>query len=198
MSRVLTAVAKGILATASATIALLAALALMPAIMQGEVLTAPLLAHWDGAFSLGLRLDRLSVLFTLMGTGPARRSCSTRSATWSTRSSGMTQFYALMLVFMAGLLMLAGAADMLGAYLAFEVIGLCSYPLVGFWSRQKAAADGARKVLVITHLAGYGFLSAWSSSMRGPAASTGPIRRSPGPSATASPRCSSSRRWPNR
>jgi multicomponent Na+:H+ antiporter subunit A len=30
--------------------------------------------------------------------------------------------------------------------------------LVGFWYKQTAAADGARKVLVITHLAGYGFL----------------------------------------
>jgi multicomponent Na+:H+ antiporter subunit A len=71
---------------------------------------------------------------------------------------GTTRFYAMMLVFIAGLLVLAGAADMLGAYLAFEVIGLCSYGLVGFWYKQKEAVDGARKVLVITHLAGYGFL----------------------------------------
>ncbi|MFX8441315.1 proton-conducting transporter membrane subunit, partial [Acinetobacter baumannii] len=71
---------------------------------------------------------------------------------------GTTRFYAIMLVFIAGLLLLASAADMLGAYMAWEVIGLCSYSLVGFWYRQRAATDGARKVLVITHLAGYGFL----------------------------------------
>ena len=31
---------------------------------------------------------------------------------------------------------------------------------MGFWYKQAAAADGARKVLVMTHLAGYGFLAA--------------------------------------
>ena len=154
----LTPVAKGILATASAIIALLAALALVPSIMQGAVLTAPLLAHWDGPFSLALRLDGLSVLFTLMGTGAGAAILLYSVRYMEHEEHGTTRFYALMLVFIAGLLLLAGAADMLGAYLAFEVIGLCSYGLVGFWYKQKAAADGARKVLVITHLAGYGFL----------------------------------------
>ena len=158
LARVLGAVGKGILATAAATAAFLAALALVPAIMHGEVLTATLLAHWDAGFALALRLDGLGALFMLMGTGTGSAILFYSIRYMAHEDQGVTRFYALMLVFIAGLLVLAGAADMLGAYLAFEVIGLCSYLLVGFWYQQREAADGARKVLVITHLAGYGFL----------------------------------------
>ena len=45
-------------------------------------------------------------------------------------------------------------------YICWELIGLCSFSLVGFWYQQKEAVSGARKVLLMTHLAGYGLLSA--------------------------------------
>lgn len=65
-----------------------------------------------------------------------------------------------MLTFMAGLVNLVCSADLLLAYLSCEVIGLCSYFLVGFWYKDPAASDGARKVLVMTHLPGYALLVA--------------------------------------
>src|ERR1019366_4998161 len=158
LARVLTPVGKGILATTAATVAFLFALMLVPSIMSGEVLTAALITHWDGGFALALRIDGLGALFMLMGTGTGAAILLYSIRYMAHEEHGTTRFYAIMLVFIAGLLVLAGAADMLGAYLAFEVIGLCSYGLVGFWYKQKEAADGARKVLVITHLAGFGFL----------------------------------------
>ena len=156
LARVLSPVGKGVLATASAFAALLAALAQLPAIMHGDVLSANLIAHWDGGFAIALRIDGLSSLFMLMGTftGTAILLYSVRYM--EHEAQGLTRFYAIMLVFIAGLLVLASAADMLGAYLAWEVVGLCSYTLVGFWYKDQAATDGARKVLMITHLAGYG------------------------------------------
>jgi len=47
------------------------------------------------------------------------------------------------------------AADLFLLYFSWEIIGLCSFLLVGFWYQKKEAAYGARKVLVMTHLAGY-------------------------------------------
>lgn len=158
LGRWLTPVGKGALATAAVFTSFLATLTLVPASMAGVALEAPLLPVWDGPFSLGLRIDGLSVLFMLMGTGIGAAILLFSVRYMEHEAQGTTRFYAIMLVFIAGLLLLAGAADMLGAYLAWEVIGLCSYSLVGFWYRQSAATDGARKVLVITHLAGYGFL----------------------------------------
>ncbi len=72
----------------------------------------------------------------------------------------MTRFYVLMLTFIAGLVSLVYSANLLLVYLSWEVIGLCSYFLVGFWYKEAAATNGARKVLVMTHLPGYGLLVA--------------------------------------
>lgn len=157
-ARLLSPVGKGVLATLCCTAAFVASLALMPAIIAGQALSATLVPHWDGPLALALRVDGLGALFMLMGTftGSAILLFSVRYM--ADETEGTTRFYATMMVFIAGLLLLAGAADLLGAYLAWELIGLCSYTLVGFWYRQQAAVNGARKVLVITHLAGYGFL----------------------------------------
>jgi multicomponent Na+:H+ antiporter subunit A len=40
------------------------------------------------------------------------------------------------------------------------VVGLCSFSLVGFWYTNREAVNGARKVLLMTHIAGYGLLAA--------------------------------------
>ncbi|WP_029009227.1 NADH-quinone oxidoreductase subunit L [Azospirillum halopraeferens] len=158
LARTLTPAGKGILATAAAGTAFAASLLLVPGAMDGTVLHAVLLAAGDGGVALRLRVDGLGVLFMVMGTGTGAAILLFSIRYMEHEAQGVTRFYAIMLVFIAGLLVLAGAADMLGAYVAWEVIGLCSYSLVGFWYRRREAADGARKVLLITHLAGYGFL----------------------------------------
>ncbi|AWK89381.1 NADH-quinone oxidoreductase subunit L [Azospirillum thermophilum] len=156
--RLLTPAGKGVLATVAVAAAFVASLMLVPAVMRGEVMQADLLSAWDGGLSIALSVDGLSVLFMVMGTGIGAAILLFSVRYMEDEAQGTTRFYAIMLVFIAGLLVLASAADMLGAYMAWEVIGLCSYSLVGFWYKEKVATDGARKVLVITHLAGYGFL----------------------------------------
>src|SRR5208282_5881290 len=92
-------------------------------------------------------------------------------------AEGTTRFYVLMLLFIAGFVVLVCAANLLMAYFAWELIGLCSYFLVAFWYKQQEAADGSRKVLIITHLAGYGLLAAIMLLLSGPEPSCGRIRR---------------------
>jgi multicomponent Na+:H+ antiporter subunit A len=160
LGRVLSATAKGWLATLVVTGALAASLAMLPATMRGEVLQANLFGVWDAGIPITLRIDGLSMLFMVMGTGAGAAIMLFSTSYMADEPEGTTRFYMIMQVFVAGLLALASAASLLVAYVAWEVIGLCSYTLVGFWYRDKAATDGARKVLVITHLAGYGFLLA--------------------------------------
>jgi multicomponent Na+:H+ antiporter subunit A len=160
LARSLSPLAKGWLATVAVTIAFAGALMFVPGAMGGAVIETALLPRWDGGAPLGLRIDGLSVLFMVMGTAAGSAILLFSVRYMAHEREGLTRFYAIMLLFIAGLLLLASAADMLVAYVAWEVIGLCSYSLVGFWYREKAASEGARKVLVITHLAGYGFLAA--------------------------------------
>ena len=64
-----------------------------------------------------------------------------------------------MLVFIGGFIGLVYSANLFFFYLCWELVGLCSFSLVGFWYTNREAVTGARKVLLMTHIAGYGLLA---------------------------------------
>jgi NADH-quinone oxidoreductase subunit L len=45
-------------------------------------------------------------------------------------------------------------------YVFWELVGLCSYLLIGFWFHRPAAAKAAKKAFVITRIGDFGFLAA--------------------------------------
>ncbi|HEX2987211.1 MAG TPA: NADH-quinone oxidoreductase subunit L, partial [Chloroflexota bacterium] len=129
-----------------------------PTILQGNVIDFRLLS-WDGPIALAYHVDGLSQLFALMGAGIGA-AVLLYSIDYMAHDPGATRFYILIQVFIAGLVHLVYTSDLFLLYLSWEAIGLCSFLLVGFWHRLPEAAYGARKVLVMTHLAGYGLLAA--------------------------------------
>ena len=151
--------AKGWLAFATAVVAFGAVATLVPEVRDGHALASTLL-DWDVAAPFAYHVDGLSVLFMLAGTGIGAAILLFAVDYMEEEEHGTTRFYALMLAFIGGLVVLVCSANLLMMYFAWELIGLCSYFLVSFWYQQQAAADGARKVLVITHITGYGLLAA--------------------------------------
>ncbi len=152
-------VQKGGLAFSTGLLAFAGTLALLPAVLRGEPPEVTLFS-WDPLAVFQLHIDGLSLLFALMATGIGSAILLYCIRYMAHEPQGVTRFYALMLTFIAGLLGLVGSANLLTAYLCWEVIGLCSYFLVGFWYRDSAAVNGARKVLLMTHLPGYALLIA--------------------------------------
>jgi multicomponent Na+:H+ antiporter subunit A len=148
---------KGILAVAACLAALGGVVAVALSIQSGRALELTVLS-WDGPLVLAYHVDGLSLMFALMATAIGA-VILLYSIGYMARDPGSTRFYVLMLVFI-GLVHLVYTANLLIFYLSWEVIGLCSFLLVGFWYQQKEAVQGARKVLVMTHLAGYGLLAA--------------------------------------
>jgi multicomponent Na+:H+ antiporter subunit A len=159
LARVLSARAKGWLAFAAGLGALAGVVAAWPAVGGGGAVDVRLGA-WDGPVQLAYHVDALGFLFALMGAGIGSAVLLYSVGYMAHEARGTTRFYALVLVFVAGLVHLVYAADLFLVYLSWEVVGLCSFLLVGFWYQDPAAASGARKVLTITHLAGYGLLAA--------------------------------------
>ena len=159
LGRFLSPLAKGLLALASGLVAGGASLALVPAMVRGETLDGVLL-RWDVGISLAYHIDGLSLIFMLMAAGLGSAILLYCLRYMEHEPEGLTRFYVLMLTFIAGMVNLVCSANLLMTYVSWEVIGLCSYFLVGFWYKQAAAANGARQVLVMTHLAGYGLLAA--------------------------------------
>jgi multicomponent Na+:H+ antiporter subunit A len=155
--RVLSQRAKGWLAFVCSLIALWGVFAIRSK-MQGMALDARLSA-WAGPISLSYHVDGLGLFFAVMALGIGA-AVLLYSIAYMADDPSASRFYILMLVFIAGLVHLVFAADLFVMYISWEVIGLCSFLLVGFWYENREAAYGARKVLVMTHLAGYGFLAA--------------------------------------
>ncbi len=65
---------------------------------------------------------------------------------------GFSRFFAYMNLFVAAMLTLVLADNLLLLYLGWEGVGLCSFLLIGFWYRERANADAARKAFVVTRL----------------------------------------------
>jgi multicomponent Na+:H+ antiporter subunit A len=158
LGRFLSSKAKGWLAFMCSLAALGGACAIWPQIRHGVALDVRLV-QWEGPISLAYHVDGLGQFFALMALGIGA-AVLLYSVAYMAEDRAAGRFYILMLVFIAGLVHLVYAADLFVMYLSWEVIGLCSFLLVGFWYKNPEAAYGARKVLVMTHLAGYGFLAA--------------------------------------
>ena len=158
-ARVLSRRIKGWLAVLFCLTGFAAVLAMIPTIASGKIIEVTVLP-WDTGLPLQYHIDGLSIVFALMATGIGSAILLYSVDYMAHEPVGVTRFYALMLVFIAGLVNLVCSSNLLLVYLSWEVIGLCSYFLVGFWYKVPASVNGARKVLIMTHLPGYALLIA--------------------------------------
>ncbi len=158
LAGVLSARAKGWTAFLSGLAALAGVVAVWPEMLAGRVVDVSF-GRWDGPIQLAYHIDGLSFLFAVMAAGIGA-AVLLYSIGYMGHEKGATRFYSLMLLFIAGLIHLVYTSDLFLIYFSWEIVGLCSFLLVGFWYGVEEAAYGARKVLTMTHLAGYGLLAA--------------------------------------
>ena len=158
VSRICSARAKGILAFLACLPPVVAVIGLAPWVRSGQAIDLKPLP-WDGPLALVLHVDALSVLFAFMGACIGALVLL-YSIGYMAHDKSASRFYATMLVFIGGFIGLVFSANLFIFYLCWEVVGLCSFSLVGFWYTNREAVNGARKVLLMTHIAGYGLLAA--------------------------------------
>jgi NADH-quinone oxidoreductase subunit L len=65
---------------------------------------------------------------------------------------GFTRFFMYMNLFVASMLILVLADNLLLLYLGWEGVGLCSYLLIGFWYKDPANGYAARKAFIVTRV----------------------------------------------
>ncbi|MGA2349450.1 MAG: proton-conducting transporter membrane subunit [Terracidiphilus sp.] len=158
VARFFNARTKGILAFLTCLPAVASVAGLVGWVKAGRAIELNAL-HWDGPLALVFHVDALSVLFALMGTGLGA-FVLLYSIGYMAHDESATRFYTSMLIFIAGFVGLVYSANLFFFYLCWELVGLCSFSLVGFWYTNREAVAGARKVLLMTHIAGYGLLAA--------------------------------------
>src|SRR6266571_8665845 len=71
---------------------------------------------------------------------------------------GFARYFAFMALFTFSMLGLVLANNLLALYIFWELVGLCSYLLIGHWHERPAAASAAKKAFVVTRIGDAAFL----------------------------------------
>jgi len=67
-------------------------------------------------------------------------------------------YFTCMSLFAASMLTLVLADNLLLLYAAWELVGFCSFLLIGFWWERRSAAEAAKKAFITTRIGDVGFL----------------------------------------
>jgi NADH-quinone oxidoreductase subunit L len=120
----------------------------------GGVFTQPL---WQwlhvGHFApeLALRLDGLSL--TMLGVITGVGFLIHVFAAWYMRGDpDFARFFSYLNLFIASMLLLVLADNLLFLFFGWEGVGICSYLLIGFWYQDPANGAAARKAFVVTRV----------------------------------------------
>jgi NADH-quinone oxidoreductase subunit L len=101
--------------------------------------------------AIGFRLDALSA--TMIATvSVVAFFIHLYSVEHMAGDEGIPRFFAFMNLFVAAMLTLVLADNLLLLYLGWEGVGLCSYLLIGFWYREPANGRAARKAFLVTRV----------------------------------------------
>jgi len=146
----------GIVGVGSVAISFLLAL-----VIAGDYLTGPpepvTITLWTwmsaGEFAPGISfyLDGLSVVMILIITGVGFL-IHLYSTGFMAGDPGFARFFSYMNLFVASMLILVLADNLVLLYLGWEGVGLCSYLLIGFWYDNPANGAAARKAFVVTRV----------------------------------------------
>ncbi len=71
---------------------------------------------------------------------------------------GYWRFFAYLNLFMFSMLLLVLASSWLVVFVAWELVGLSSYLLIGFWYRKRSAALAAKKAFIVNRVGDVGFV----------------------------------------
>ncbi len=67
-----------------------------------------------------------------------------------------SRFFAFLSLFSFSMLFLIVSDNLLGIYIGWELVGLCSYLLIGFWFEKDSAADACKKAFLTTRVGDVG------------------------------------------
>jgi NADH-quinone oxidoreductase subunit L len=71
---------------------------------------------------------------------------------------GLRRYYAELGLFTFSMLAFVLSSNLLQAFMFFELVGLCSYLLIGFWFREEGPPSAAKKAFLVTRFGDYFFL----------------------------------------
>jgi len=105
----------------------------------------------------GLKLDRLSLMMMLIVTGVGG-AIHIYSFGYMHEDRGFSRFFACLSLFTFSMLGVVLANNFIELFIFWELVGVSSYLLIGFWFEKPSAADAAKKAFFTNRLGDFGFL----------------------------------------
>jgi NAD(P)H-quinone oxidoreductase subunit 5 len=141
-----------------------AAAVLSYAVLAEQLAGAPpteVLFTWASAgnFSLpmGFRVDALAAVMLALVTTIALL-VMVYSDGYMAHDKGYVRFFTYLALFSSSMLGLVISPNLLEIYVFWELVGMCSYLLVGFWYDRDGAANAAQKAFVTNRVGDFGLL----------------------------------------
>ncbi len=107
--------------------------------------------------SMGYTIDHLTALMLVVVTTVAFLVMIYTDG-YMAHDPGYVRFYAYLSLFGSSMLGLVVSPNLVQVYVFWELVGMCSYLLVGFWYDRKAAADACQKAFVTNRVGDFGLL----------------------------------------
>ncbi|KGF72631.1 NAD(P)H-quinone oxidoreductase subunit F [Neosynechococcus sphagnicola sy1] len=114
-------------------------------------------AAGDFHLTMGYTIDHLSALMLVIVTTVAFLVMVYTDG-YMAHDPGYVRFYAYLSLFSSSMLGLVISPNLVQIYVFWELVGMCSYLLIGFWFDRQAAADACQKAFVTNRVGDFGLL----------------------------------------
>ncbi len=111
----------------------------------------------ETALSLGFQLEPASAVMLLVVT-VVGLAVQVYSLGYMHREDRIGWYYAVLSLFTAAMLALVLSDNFLGLFMSWEIMGLCSFLLIGFWHEQEAPRQASMKAFLTTRVGDIGFM----------------------------------------
>ena len=111
----------------------------------------------DFHLSMGYTIDHLTALMLVIVTTVAFLVMVYTDG-YMAHEYSYVRFYTYLSLFSSSMLGLVISPNLVQVYIFWELVGMCSYLLIGFWYDRKSAADACQKAFVTNRVGDFGLL----------------------------------------
>lgn len=121
-------------------------------------LNIPSIGSFKGLhIQMGILIDPLSALMLIIVTFIATLVVL-YSLGYMKGDTSFSRYFAYISLFVFSMLVLVIANNYFQMFVGWELVGLCSYLLIGFWFQKPSAADASKKAFITNRWADFGFM----------------------------------------
>nr|YP_009705249.1 NADH-plastoquinone oxidoreductase subunit 5 [Patrinia scabra]QFQ34535.1 NADH-plastoquinone oxidoreductase subunit 5 [Patrinia scabra] len=111
----------------------------------------------DFSLEFGYLIDPLTTIMSILIT-TVGIMVLVYSDNYMSHDQGYLRFFAYMSFFSSSMLALVTSSNLIQIYIFWELVGICSYLLIGFWFTRPVAANACQKAFVTNRVGDFGLL----------------------------------------